>query len=273
MGKRAVIAISLLIAAIYIGAIAFGAHTPGLLAMMDLSVGARTAARDWQPPRLGSIAFTPHSESIRYGADLFNHTPLYASKFTSSAISCTSCHAEGGIQPFASPMVGLPKTFPQWNDRAGHMITLKDRIQECFVRSENGRPLDYDGPEMKAFVDYITWLSQPEPGHKPFVGKGLVKLPTLTPDPVHGEQIYRAQCAGCHGDNGEGRPPLFPALWGPMSFNDGAGMNKVEKMAPFVQHNMPQNRMGSLTPQEAWDVSAFVHTRPRPAFNQAYKHF
>jgi thiosulfate dehydrogenase len=36
---------------------------------------------------------------------------------------------------------------------------------------------------------------------------------------------------------------------------------------------MPQNRMGILTPQEAYDVAAFVHQQPRPAFNQAFKHY
>ncbi len=44
-------------------------------------------------------------------------------------------------------------------------------------------------------------------------------------------------------------------------------------MAAFVQHNMPQNRPGILTPQEAYDVSAFIHAQPRPAFNPAYKNY
>jgi len=227
----------------------------------------------WVPPQLSSLSYRPESDSVRYGALLFNETPLYASKFTTSKISCTSCHAEGGIQPYASPMVGLPALFPMFNKRAGHMITLEDRVQECFVRSENGQPLAYKGPEMRALVDYISWLSQPEPGRKPFVGRGLINLTDLTPDPKHGAEIYGAQCAGCHGQNGEGRLPMFPPLWGPQSFNDGAGMDDLHKMAGFVQHNMPQNRMGILTPQEAFDVSAFVQSQPRPAFNPAYKHF
>jgi thiosulfate dehydrogenase len=50
-------------------------------------------------------------------------------------------------------------------------------------------------------------------------------------------------------------------------------MNNLQKMAAFVQHNMPQNRMGILSPQDAYDVSASVQLQPRPAFNKAYKHF
>src|SRR5665647_3228766 len=72
----------------------------------------------------------------------------YAPRYTSAKVSCTNCHAEGGIQPYASPVVGLPTIFPMYNKRAGRVISLQDRIQECFVRSENGRPLSYDGPEM-----------------------------------------------------------------------------------------------------------------------------
>jgi thiosulfate dehydrogenase len=85
----------------------------------------------------------------------------------------------------------------------------------------------------------------------------------LKTDPLHGADIYAAQCAGCHGSNGEGNPYLISPLWGDGSFNDGAGMYSIRKMAAFVQHNMPQNRMGILTPQEAYDVSAFIHNQPR----------
>ena len=101
---------------------------------------------------------------------------------------------------------------------------------------------------MTALVSYVEWLSTPDPSRQPFRGRGLITLPNLKPDPVHGSEIYVAQCAGCHGGNGEGQRPLFPPVWGPDSFNNGAGMNRVRKMAAFVQHNMPQNRMGILSP-------------------------
>jgi thiosulfate dehydrogenase len=126
---------------------------------------------------------------------------------------------------------------------------------------------------MRALVDYIEWVSTAEPARKPFVGRGLLAIRDMTPDVDRGKAIYAEQCAGCHGENGEGRPNVFPPLWGPDSFNDGAGMHGVKKMAAFVQHNMPQNRMGILTPQEAWDVAAYVHQQPRPPFNKAYARY
>jgi thiosulfate dehydrogenase len=271
MKHRLNIAVIAMIAIVYVGAIALS------LQIRNFSVfdwwqppGSGSA---WKAPRASTIPWGPQGDSIRRGALIFNETPLYAAEFTSSKVACSDCHAAGGMQPYASPMVGLPALFPMFNERAGHMISMPDRIQECFVRSENGKPISYDGPEMKALVDYITWLSQPQPHSKPFKGRGLVKLATLTPDPEHGAQIYAAQCAGCHGGDGGGRLPQFPPLWGAQSFNDGAGMNNIVKMAAFVQHNMPQNRMGILTPQEAYDVAGFIHAQPRPAFNSAYKHF
>jgi len=227
----------------------------------------------WTPPAESSIPHGPLGESIRLGRLIFDQTPLYASQHAQAKVKCSDCHAESGMQPFASPVVAVPATFPQFNQRAGHVISLKDRIQECFVRSENGTPVDDDGQQMRALVDYINWLSTPEPGRQKFQGRGLVSLPVLTPDPVRGVEIYASQCAGCHGQNGEGSPPLFPPLWGPNSFNDGAGMNGIPKMAAFVQHNMPQNRMGILSPQQAYDVSAYIHAQPRPAFNPAFANY
>ncbi len=266
--------VSLLIGALYAGAIVVG------LRVGDLSIfgfGRRAmnprGGAEWRAPRERDIPTGEVGDRIRRGELLFDETPLYAAKFTHSRITCANCHAEGGMQPFASPMVGLPALFPMFNERAGHTITLKDRIQECFVRSENGTPLDYEGMEMEALVEYINWLSRPEPGAREFVGRGLVSLPDLQGDAVRGEGIYKAQCEGCHGKNGEGRRPLFPPLWGPDSFNDGAGMNGVKKMAAFVQHNMPQNRMGILSAQDAYDVSVFIHAQKRPAFNKAYSKF
>ena len=265
------LSVILVLVVLYCGAIAIGMRSRELGTWWSKPLPQGKMA--WVAPHLRDVPEGARGASIRRGQLIFDETPLYAAKFTHSRMSCANCHAEGGIQPYASPVVGVPALFPMFNQRAGHVITLQDRIQECFVRSENGTPLAYDGPEMQAVVDYINWLSQPEPGRRPYVGRGLVELPDLKPDAKHGEEIYSAQCAGCHGRNGEGRAPMFPPLWGPDSFNDGAGMNGIPKMAAFVQHNMPQNRMGVLSAQDAYDVAAFIHAQPRPAFDTAYQHF
>lgn len=256
---------------VYAFAVLAGMHA-GDLSFYRSELAGR-AAMTWKAPGDEDIPAGPLGESIRLGRLLFNETPVYASAYTNAKVRCQSCHLAGGTRPYASPVVGLPALFPMYNERAGRDISLEDRIQECFVRSQNGRPLDPAGPEMRALKDYIVWLSQPEPGRQPFEGRGLIKLPDLQPDPVRGQAVYAAQCAGCHGDHGQGNAPQFPPLWGEASFNDGAGMNGIRKMAAFVQHNMPHTRPGILTPQQAYDVASYIHMQPRPAFNPAYKRY
>ena len=212
-------------------------------------------------------------EAIAFGRQIFNETPVYSSAFIKSRISCSNCHLQGGVAPNASPMVGAAQAFPTYSNRAGRQITLEDRIQECMTRSENGMPLRPDGREMKALLAYINWLSEPHRDQEAFVGRGLPVLPEIRPDSAHGAVIYSFQCAGCHGVNGEGRRRPFPPLWGADSFNDGAGMDRIDKLAAFVRYNMPYDRKGTLSTQDAWDVAAYIHAQPRPAFNHDYDHF
>ncbi len=269
--KHGNVLIAAITIALYVGTVVFCLHGRILAVYWPSEKPKRKM--DCHPPSVASIPKGPSGDSIRLGLHLFTDTAVYAPQFTSSNVSCGSCHEASGIQPYATPMVGLPALFPMYNKRAGRVISLRDRIEECFVRSENGRPLPYDSPEMQGIVDYINWLSQPQPQNLPFAGRGLVALPKLKPDSMRGAVLYAQQCAGCHGAHGEGIPPLFPPLWGPGSFNDGAGMNEVRKMAPFVEHNMPQNRRGVLSAQDAFDVSAFIHQQRRPAFDQRYRSF
>lgn len=208
------------------------------------------------------------------GKLIFDRTPKYASHYTGDQLACSDCHVGSGTAGYAAPMIDLAGLFPMYNKRAGHMIMLKDRIEECFVRSEAGEPLPENSPEMLALVAYIESLSKGQKHGKAYAERGLVKLPELKGDPARGREVYaKAGCATCHGSDGAGVPPFLPPLWGPGSFNDGAGMDTSEKMAAFVYHNMPQNNPGSLTAQEAYDVSAYVQKMPRPKLNPAYKSF
>ncbi len=227
------------------------------------------AKKAWAPPDEKTIPKGPMGDSIRLGLRIFNETPKYAAAYVGNRMSCNDCHIQSGTAKWASPMVGLPGIFPQFNQRAGRVISLAERIEDCFRRSENGRPLPMEGEEMAALLAYIQWVSQGQRAGVAFVGRGLEKLPALEGDAKRGATVYSEQCAPCHGDDGRGSPPVLPALWGPDAYNDGAGMNKVEKMAAFVHHNMPQNCPGSLTAQEAYDVAAYVASKPRGRFDGA----
>ena len=204
------------------------------------------------------------------GKRIFHDTPNEARLYVGARLACNSCHLNDGTTPYAAPMTGIAPLFPEFSQRAKRMISLRERIDECFIRSENGRPLPEDGKEMTALVAYIESLSGQKDGGAEPTGRGLVELPPLNGSPQRGEAIFAAQCASCHGSEGNGVGSTFPPLWGPESFNDGAGMYGIENMAAFVVRNMPPTSPGSLTPQQAFDVSSYVHTKPRPKYNPAF---
>jgi thiosulfate dehydrogenase len=220
----------------------------------------------WKPPSSDTIPQGPSGDSIRLERLIFTQTPKYARAYVGDQLSCSDCHLLAGTAPFASPVVGLPGLFPMFNKRANRVITLNERIQECFLRSENGRLLPDEGTEMTAVIAYVQWLSQGLPVGQAFQGRGLVHLPELAPDDRRGEQIYLQQCSRCHGTEGTGIAPVVPPVWGPGAYNDGAGMNGVAEMAAFVKHNMPAEKPGSLSAQDSYDVAAFIHSKPHTAF-------
>jgi thiosulfate dehydrogenase len=61
---------------------------------------------------------------------------------------------------------------------------------------------------------------------------------------------------------------MMPPLWGPDSFNDGAGMHRLIASASFIRANMPFGTRYTapvLSVEDAWDVAAYINSQPRPA--------
>jgi thiosulfate dehydrogenase len=132
---------------------------------------------------------------------------------------------------------------------------------------------------MKAMVAYLQFLSTDVPVGRVLEGRGAPTLPLLSrpANPEHGATVFLERCAACHQMNGLGmrKGPagsaagyLFPPLWGPDSFNDGAGMHRLIVSASFIRANMPQGTTSAapvLSVDAAWDVAAFMNSQPRPA--------
>jgi thiosulfate dehydrogenase len=201
-----------------------------------------------------------------------------AHRFAGNNLNCQSCHLEAGSKEFGLPFVGVYADFPNYRARSGAVGTVEDRIQGCMVRSMNGKPLPADSREMTAIVAYLKFLSSGRPVGAPTHGRGPGRMPELTraADPAHGEAVYAQNCAACHGDQGQGQRAgalgdaqgyAIPPLWGPDSFNDGAGMTRLINAANFVHNNMPNGvtwQAPALSTEDAWDVAAFVDSQPRP---------
>lgn len=215
-------------------------------------------------------------EAIRLGLKIVTQTPRYAAAYSGSALNCTSCHLNGGRTPNAAPWVGIWGVFPEYRSRNAKVNRLEDRISDCFERSLNGRRLPDESSEMVGILAYMQWLSRGVPTGTNAPGRGFARISSPQPaDPKRGRVIFSEKCSVCHGAQGEGLYDTqsetgYPPLWGPESFNVGAGMARLNTAAAFVKANMPLGQGGSLTDQEAFDVAAFFTTQPRPDF--AAKH-
>lgn len=207
---------------------------------------------------------------IFQGKVIFDHTPQYARAYVGNKLACSDCHLKSGTQAWAAPMYGVARDYPSYSGRAGHVITLEQRLQECFVRSENGLPPPTDSDVAKALVAYINWLSRDEFKAQAATGRGYGTIADLKGDAVRGKTLYEKKCAGCHGVEGVTNPPMLAPLWGPGSWNDGAGIDHAAELAAFLLRNMPADKPGTLTAQEAMDVAAYVDGRPRAKFDRKY---
>jgi thiosulfate dehydrogenase len=215
----------------------------------------------------------PLGDAVRQGLSILNATKAALPANVGNGLNCSSCHLNAGTVPNASPFVGILGAFPAYFARSAAVETLEDRINDCFRRSMNGTPIAFDGAPMRALVAYIAWLSTGVPVGASVAGRGFRALapPARPPDAGRGATLYEQRCASCHGADGGGIPAAggtyaMPPVWGPQSFNDGAGMSQVATAAAFIHAKMPLGRGGSLPEIDAWDIAALVTGAPRPSF-------
>jgi thiosulfate dehydrogenase len=128
---------------------------------------------------------------------------------------------------------------------------------------------------MKAIIAYLRWVGKDVQRGETPQGAGLVELPLLDrpADPVKGRQRYVDYCSSCHGAYGEGvkaanhREWQYPPLWGADSYNTGAGLYRISRLAAFIKANMPYGATFEnpvLSDDVAWDIAAYVNSMPRP---------
>lgn len=235
----------------------------------------------WSPPDLAAVGDDPFGKLVKYGHALVTDTaneigPTVADpnkRFSGNNLACQNCHLQAGTQPYAMPLTGIWGQFPQYRGREGDVDTLEDRINGCLERSMNGRPMPLESREMKAFAAYMRWLSTGIPDGARLIGAGAlrVKEPARAADPGRGAAVYAEVCSVCHGADGLGqRAPQgagyqVPPLWGPDSYNNGAGMNRVLTAAAYAMHNMPFGTTFTvLTDDDAYDVAAYLVSQTRP---------
>lgn len=91
-------------------------------------------------------------------------------------------------------------------------------------------------------------------------------LPEGSGTPGQGEAIYKAKCAVCHGENGEGKPPTGVQLVGGIgTLATAKPVKTIGSYWPFatsvwdyIHRSMPYAQPGTLSADETYAVTAFL---------------
>jgi len=260
-------------------------RTPGLVAAALVISGMVIFAGAWVKaraagPKEAAVVYNPPApkdapasikDAVMLGYHILKETNKYAGAYVGNALSCTNCHFNAGLTRGGKngglSLVGVGATYPAYKKRENYAVDLVTRTNDCFERSMNGTPLPANSKEMTAIVTYYQWISRGLPIYAKIPWLGLKLLQSShKPDKAAGAKVFAQKCVMCHGSHGQGTPAA-PPLWGPQSFNDGAGMAKLPKFAAFVHLNMPRENP-DLSVAQALDVAAHVTTQARPHFHK-----
>ena len=248
-------------------------ETPVVKALVD-------PASVWKAADWSVMDQEPNAEELNYGKELVANTAEYLGpkgkvKAISNGMNCQNCHLQAGPAPFGNNYGAVAATYPKFRARSGTEEDIQKRINDCFERSLNGKPLARDSKEMKAMVAYINWVGKEVPKGEIPIGSGLYEVPLLdrAADPIKGKLVYEKQCASCHQTDGKGQAKpdgtgyVYPPLWGEASYNHGAGLYRLSRFAGYVKANMPLGatfEQPILSDEESWDLAAYVNSMERP---------
>lgn len=264
-------------------------ESSGLQETGALIPASATMVTAWDFPRNPLIDSTldasPLADQVRWGFKIFMDTPREVPLLSRNRLSCNNCHLNGGQKEKAMPLVGVASVYPEYNKRAGRLFSLEDRIVGCFMRSQdatrgkNEENIESmpssESKEVLALCAYVTWLSEgfktgvslPWRGHNVIPPNKLIPLDQL--DTKLGEALFIEKCSSCHGEDGQGveiGDKKAGPLWGPDSWNDGAGAARIYTLAGMIRFSMPYLNPGSLTDEEAQRLAAYINSKPRPVF-------
>jgi thiosulfate dehydrogenase len=241
----------------------------------------RKAIKAWVAPDTATIPDTKEGQMIRYGLKLITNTSEYLGPrgkvaHISNGMNCQNCHLNAGTKSFGNHFALVASGYPRFRPRSARLETIEFRVNDCLERSLNGQPLDSLSREMRAYVAFFKWIGKDVKKGEKIEDVAVEPLAFLdrAADPVKGKALYTGKCKVCHGSKGQGllRPDsvtfTYPPLWGEESYNTGAGMHRLTRLAGFIKNNMP---FGStvenpqLSDEEAWDIAAYISSQPRPS--------
>ena len=98
----------------------------------------------------------PFMEQVKIGDLLFHGDAAtekkMGTKLSKTGMACAMCH------PFASDT--HPYEFPKFQEQINKFSTLRDMINWCIEKPNEGEKLDPDSDAMKALEAYIYWANR-----------------------------------------------------------------------------------------------------------------
>ena len=95
-------------------------------------------------------------EQVKLGDALFHGDPEAEKKMevklSNTGMACAMCH------PFTSD--NHPHEFPKFQEQMQEFATLRDMINWCIEKPNQGEKIDPDSPAMKALEAYIIWSNR-----------------------------------------------------------------------------------------------------------------
>jgi thiosulfate dehydrogenase len=95
-------------------------------------------------------------EQVKVGDDLFHGDGDTQKRLnvnlSKTGVACAMCH------PFTSDT--HPHEFPKFQEQMNEFATLRDMINWCIEKPNEGEKIDPNGPAMKAIEAYIYWSNR-----------------------------------------------------------------------------------------------------------------
>ena len=133
--------------------------------LMVAYVGSAGASEPSLQQRVANLGKDKYGELVTQGYRIFTATLKYAYRYSGNALSCQSCHLDGGTRRDAAPIWAAWGQYPAYVAKRDRVTTFEERVQDCFRFSLNGLAPLLDSHEMRALMAYSQWL-----GHGVVVG-------------------------------------------------------------------------------------------------------
>ncbi len=115
---------------------------------------------------------------------------------SSAGPSCAGCHGDA-----ATSMHGVAARYPRYDERAGRVVNLEQKINLCRVERQNATPLPYESQELLAMTAFVGRQSLGMPVAVAVDGPAQSSF-------QHGKRMYETRvgqldlsCAACHEQN------------------------------------------------------------------------